>query len=89
MPTFRKGEVSSLPVWLDRKQMLAKQQQVLAEALLESGEQAPNGTYGRMSNDLAREARGVPILGSGIGGAIAGTRPDSIAERPLDRLLAA
>lgn len=86
-----RGTLSAQPVLgklLDRAQLEARQQQALARVLLDVGEAAPNRTYNSNAGD-ERAMRGVPILGRGVTGAIAGTRPDGIAHenRPLDALL--
>jgi hypothetical protein len=51
MPTILRGEHSSLPVWLTKRQLVAKQQKMAAELVLETGEEAPNKTFGRAAGD--------------------------------------
>lgn len=97
MPTFLRGEVAARPVddsalghldgWLNRRELEIRQQQALAKLLLDVGEEAPNRTFNPGAAD-ERSMRGVPILGKGVGGAIAGSRPEVATERNLDRLLA-
>lgn len=81
----RLGEYSSLAVRLDRAEMIRKQEEILKDVLLDSGEERerPRGSAGD-----ERTLRGVPVLGSGVGGAIMGTRPDTACEsRSFGKLL--
>jgi hypothetical protein len=76
----------TLPKHMERQAMERRQQEVLAEVLLETGEAAPNRTVG-LGSSGEQKARGVPIMGYGQG-AILGSRPDdAVATRNLDRLL--
>lgn len=76
---------SELPIWIKAAKLRMKQQEVLALLILDSGEAAPNPTY--VARDGESKARGVPIMGYG-GGAILGTRPDTMGEpRSLERLV--
>jgi hypothetical protein len=78
MATFLRGEYSGLAVRLDRHEMIAQQERILAEILLEADEEKGRN-YGPPPGD-ERTMRGIPILGSGFGGAIMGTRPDTAIE---------
>lgn len=80
---------SDLPIWIKAARLKMKQQELLAMLIAETGEDAPNATYKPREGDEAT-ARGVPILGyvGGLGGAILGTRPDTVIEsRRIERLL--
>lgn len=76
---------SDLPIFVKASKLKMKQQQLLAMLVLETGGSAPNPTVGYASSG-EEKARGVPILGY-AGGAILGTRPDTIDDRRLDALL--
>lgn len=75
----RLGEYSGLAVRLQRHEMIAKQEQILKDALLDTGEEKERHVRGSAGDE--RTMRGVPILGSGIGGAIMGTRAGDAAPK--------
>lgn len=89
MATFPRGTLTMLPPTFIRREALElKQQQLLNSALQEtSSEVSPNRVVGGRPAGDERTMRGIPIIGSGCGGAIMGTQPETEVERKLDGLL--
>jgi hypothetical protein len=61
--------------WLDRRTLEIEQERKLAKVALETGNEVPRQTgHGPLIGSPA-ELRGIPAVGSRVGGAIRGTRP--------------
>jgi hypothetical protein len=67
--------LATLNIWLRRKQEAAELDQRVADALLQAGAEIPKNTAATAAGD-PRKLRGIPAIGYGVGGAIAGSQPE-------------
>lgn len=67
-----------MPLWLARKREFDRMERLKARILLEVGADLPAEARPGSAPGDARQLRGIPVVGvrGGMGGAIAGTRPD-------------